>query len=414
MRPIDRCCSVLVVLGALFSPALVVAQCELPALTDPASGDNFGWAVSGSGDLLAVGSAGTGLGRVALYREDQGDWILEQEYFGYPPGDYVAGPIVGSRRSFVHTYGILYSIVSWQVKRDTGWESLVGYKALYPYGVGDSLFAGVGDGHISIWRYDHDTGTLSSGSAPFFWAGYDTQVSVSDNRVFVSYFGETTVFEEVSGAWQEHSSIADGAGSPSPDGTRYSVASTIYRINAADVWEVEAMVSGGVVKFDSDTRLLSVDSDTIRVYDLITGTWTETVAINASTLSVPGILDTSRVALSAEQLHTGRPGVSPSGAVLHVALECPPVEFIRGDCNGLGGIEIADAVTVLNYLFNGTSPSCLDACDYDDSGSINLVDPIRMLLLLFESGPVPADPFPACGSDATDDDLPCVSSLTCP
>jgi hypothetical protein len=69
---------------------------------------------------------------------------------------------------------------------------------------------------------------------------------------------------------------------------------------------------------------------------------------------------------------------------------------------------LSDAVTILNYLFTGgDTPGCLDAADADDSGVLNITDPIFLLASLFlghgEELPAPA----LCGSDPTRDDLIC-------
>jgi hypothetical protein len=50
---------------------------------------------------------------------------------------------------------------------------------------------------------------------------------------------------------------------------------------------------------------------------------------------------------------------------------------------------------------------CADAADADDSGAIDLADAIHLLSALFLGGPAPAAPFPACGTDPTEDALDC-------
>lgn len=89
--------------------------------------------------------------------------------------------------------------------------------------------------------------------------------------------------------------------------------------------------------------------------------------------------------------------------------------FIRGDCNGTGVLDIADAIYILNYLFVGAAaPTCLDACDASDGGTFDLADSVAILEALF-LGVFPLDaPFPSCGGDPTADPLDCQGSAVCP
>lgn len=90
--------------------------------------------------------------------------------------------------------------------------------------------------------------------------------------------------------------------------------------------------------------------------------------------------------------------------------------FRRGDANGNGDVDIADAVFVLASLFvPGASPTdCADAADANDDGALDVSDAVRLLSALFTgtSGPLPA-PYPGCGTDPTVDGLDC-GSAPCP
>ncbi|MFN0057226.1 MAG: hypothetical protein ACKVX7_02105 [Planctomycetota bacterium] len=105
-------------------------------------------------------------------------------------------------------------------------------------------------------------------------------------------------------------------------------------------------------------------------------------------------------------------GTAVSCAVIH----SPLVAFRRGECNGDGGFNIADAVSLLNYLFvpPPTVLACADACDANDDGLVNIADAIATLQALFgtPSVPLPA-PYGSCGTDSTLDPLDC-DSYTCP
>jgi hypothetical protein len=82
--------------------------------------------------------------------------------------------------------------------------------------------------------------------------------------------------------------------------------------------------------------------------------------------------------------------------------------FIRGDSNGDGAVDLADARHTLGYLFlSGETPACHDAADANDDGSLSVTDPIATLGSLFLGiGPLPA-PTGVPGEDPTPDGLEC-------
>ncbi len=50
-------------------------------------------------------------------------------------------------------------------------------------------------------------------------------------------------------------------------------------------------------------------------------------------------------------------------------------DFVRGDSNSDGRLDIADGIHVLGYLFLGASaPSCFDAADANDDGAVDIAD----------------------------------------
>ncbi len=88
-----------------------------------------------------------------------------------------------------------------------------------------------------------------------------------------------------------------------------------------------------------------------------------------------------------------------------------PRQFVRGDLDGTGRLEISDAVAVLDFLFQGAStPVCLDAADANDDGRVELTDAIAILSFLFVQGDAPPAPFGRCGVDPTPDRLGCADS----
>lgn len=104
--------------------------------------------------------------------------------------------------------------------------------------------------------------------------------------------------------------------------------------------------------------------------------------------------------------------------VLSALLTAPAAaqsDFIRGDANGSGAVDIADAIYSLDHLFLGGPALCRDAIDSNDDGLVNLADPIHSLAYQFSGGPAPGAPFPACGDDPTADPIECLGPVpACP
>ena len=87
--------------------------------------------------------------------------------------------------------------------------------------------------------------------------------------------------------------------------------------------------------------------------------------------------------------------------------------FVRGDANGDGSVNIADALMVLAHLFGSGALLCDDAADANDSGLVDLSDSVALLNYLFVSGSVMPSPSPSCGIDTTGADH-CVWYPSCP
>ncbi len=86
----------------------------------------------------------------------------------------------------------------------------------------------------------------------------------------------------------------------------------------------------------------------------------------------------------------------------------PRIEsYRRGDANGDGSVDLADAVSTLGCLFLGARCSqCPDAADTNDDGQVDLGDVVSTLTYLFQDPTPPPAPGPrSCGRDATPDRL---------
>jgi hypothetical protein len=76
-------------------------------------------------------------------------------------------------------------------------------------------------------------------------------------------------------------------------------------------------------------------------------------------------------------------------------------EFFRGDANSDGTLNITDPIFVLVFLFgSGAAPTCLAAADSNDDELIDIADPVADLLNLFHGRPLP-EPWLVAGIDPT-------------
>jgi hypothetical protein len=83
------------------------------------------------------------------------------------------------------------------------------------------------------------------------------------------------------------------------------------------------------------------------------------------------------------------------------------VRFLRGDGNGDGRVDTADATAILLALFVGNDTDCRDALDANDSGDVDLSDPLAVLRYLYLDGVPLPEPFAMPGVDPTEDGLDC-------
>ncbi len=88
------------------------------------------------------------------------------------------------------------------------------------------------------------------------------------------------------------------------------------------------------------------------------------------------------------------------------------VPFLRGNCNGNSGVNIADGIWMLQELhLQGPSGTCAAACDANGDSSYDTADAIYVIYYRLLDGPPPAAPFPDCGAVAGAD---CEATNYCP
>ena len=99
--------------------------------------------------------------------------------------------------------------------------------------------------------------------------------------------------------------------------------------------------------------------------------------------------------------------------VLLTVFPSPPLiaDFVRGDVNQDGSINLSDVVLHVRALFSGDATlPCADAADSDDSGSLLVTDAIVTLGFLFGDQTLPPPNLGIAGPDPTCDALGCVST----
>ncbi len=85
-------------------------------------------------------------------------------------------------------------------------------------------------------------------------------------------------------------------------------------------------------------------------------------------------------------------------------------EFVRGDVNFDGRIDIGDVTAILLYLHMSGELPCRDAADANDDGTLGISDPIWLLEYLFstQGQSPPPPPTQSPGQDPTPDPLDCL------
>lgn len=97
------------------------------------------------------------------------------------------------------------------------------------------------------------------------------------------------------------------------------------------------------------------------------------------------------------------------GSTLLVGDPGAELPFLRGDANLDHRVSLADAIRLLQALFAEPAElACADAADANDDGGIDIADPMAVLFFLYVSGLPPPPPFPQLGRDPTTDPLDCV------
>lgn len=93
-----------------------------------------------------------------------------------------------------------------------------------------------------------------------------------------------------------------------------------------------------------------------------------------------------------------RPVVDGFAVFSNVTPSEPEGDFLRGDTNNDGKVDISDGIFLLNHLFlGGERWVCDPAANANDDGSTDLSDAVYVFNHLFLGGPALPAPFPECG-----------------
>ena len=363
---------------------------------DGANGDNFGWSVAISDDVAVIGSLNSNdTGAVYVYRYDGAGWNQEQKLL---TSDGEPSDLFGAQVA-VH-------------------DTVV---------VGGAPF-------------DDDAcpanPMCNSGAAYFF--RFTGSEWVEEQKVTLTNGGEGDLFGRVSvnGDVALVGAFATDGACPGVPGC-YSGSAYVYRFTGQE-WVLEQELTpsdaaqgqrfGASVHIEGGVALVGAVGDgltglTGAVYEFryANGDWEEKAKLEStdgevgdsfgSSLDMWGSLVIVGAPFDDDACPTDADCNSGSAYVFDIG-----TDFVRGDCNSDAVLTIIDGIYGLNYLFvvGSPVPSCLDACDADDGGSVSLVDMIFILNYLFVPGMgPPPEPTLVCGEDPTDDGVSCIAS-TCP
>ena len=76
-----------------------------------------------------------------------------------------------------------------------------------------------------------------------------------------------------------------------------------------------------------------------------------------------------------------------------------PEDFLRGDANNDGAIDIYDAGFLISVLTGQADLVCVEAGNVDDNADLDTMDIVFLLNYLFLDGPTISPPFPDCAID---------------
>ena len=178
--------------------------------------------------------------------------------------------------------------------------------------------------------------------------------------------------------------------------------------NPVGVWNLSGATFSSAdleIRFDAQAaNRLGVAENDLKLFQFIDGGWVDLgAAVNRGRdiITARGVTSLSQFAVAE--------GAGPAPV--------PIPEFLRGDPDDNGAVQLTDGIFLLNFLFlGGDSPACFDAADADNNGALQMTDGIYLLNYLFLGGASPPEPFEGCGPDPAEpaDKFGCESFSSCP
>jgi hypothetical protein len=98
----------------------------------------------------------------------------------------------------------------------------------------------------------------------------------------------------------------------------------------------------------------------------------------------------------APSIYTGTDGLNRYPDTTDGTVTITEVQYVCGDADGNGIINISDAVFLIAYIFGGgPAPSPLCAGDCDGNAIVNISDAVYLIAYIFGGGPAPVQS-PGC------------------
>jgi hypothetical protein len=398
----------------------------------PAASDSgFGVSVAIDGDTILVG---TQAGYAVVFSRPAPGMDFEQDEELYPP----------SASSQYTGFGVSIAL--------QGDRAVVGALTNSTQnGGGGSVFSFVRDSN-GQWS---DEGVIPNANLGPITQGdlYGSSLALDTDRLLVGApgrgtSGDVSIHTLANGAWSAGEYLSDVASTPtgnanfgtsvSMDGSSALIDGNVYVEDGSGNWNLQKKLVGAICHggiplsyrgdIDGDRALVAGvnDSGTHKVYEFTRdGTeWTRQSTLTNTQGGFTGEMEyvwgdvavIGGIALDGQNAVIGDMGIMETvsqtafSGVFIYDLDFPIIikSFVRGDANGDGVVEIADAIKMLQELFGQTERNCADASDANDDGTNDIADVIFTLTYLFSNGAVPPAPGASeAGVDPTPDDLGC-------